>query len=347
MSFAKVDDTWEYDEDNEIPMNQDTVQSTADAIRQMEAVRELENPDQLSDYGLDKPSYTIQFQDNDGVTTEILIGNGAGENYYATVGDSGKVYTISSDFQNYLQFDLTNLVQYDTVPSIGSGNLKSVTITENGTDTVYEEDDQVGELAGGFGALSLTDCVNYHASAEELKIMLTIVQPKAFMPVHGEATHLRAHARLAEAVGVPAENVFICENGESLELSTKGVKHGEFVQSGIVLVDGLSVGDTSEQVLEERTALSAQGFAAIAAAVSGRKKAVAGNVQVEMHGITGGDDGYLVQECEKCVKNALTRALSKGASGKELKKSARDALLSLLWERTKTRPMTVVNLLDI
>ena len=168
MSFTKADDTWEYDEDNEIPVNQDTVQSTADAIRQMEAVRELENPDQLSDYGLDKPSYTIQFQDNDGVTTEILIGNGAGENYYATVGDSGKVYTISSDFQNYLQFDLTNLVQYDTVPSIGSGNLKSVTITENGTDTVYEDDDQVGELAGGFGTLSLTDCVNYHASTEEL-----------------------------------------------------------------------------------------------------------------------------------------------------------------------------------
>ena len=168
MSFTKVDDTWEYDEDNEIPVNQDTVQSTADAIRQMEAVRELENPDQLSDYGLDKPSYTIRFQDNDGVTTEILIGNGAGENYYATVGDSGKVYTISSDFQNYLQFDLTNLVQYDTVPSIGSGNLKSVTITENGTDTVYEDDDQVGELAGGFGTLSLTDCVNYHASTEDL-----------------------------------------------------------------------------------------------------------------------------------------------------------------------------------
>ena len=84
------------------------------------------------------------------------------------MGDSGKVYTISSDFQNYLQFDLTNLVQYDTVPSIGSGNLKSVTITENGTDTVYEDDDQVGELAGGFGTLSLTDCVNYHASTEDL-----------------------------------------------------------------------------------------------------------------------------------------------------------------------------------
>ena len=189
--------------------------------------------------------------------------------------------------------------------------------------------------------------VSGHASAEELKIMLTIVQPKAFMPVHGEATHLRAHARLAEAVGVPAENVFICENGESLELSTKGVKHGETVQSGIVFVDGLSVGDTSEQVLEERTALGSQGFAAVATAVSGHKKAILGNVSVEMHGITGGDDAYLVSECEKSVKSAMTKALAKGASGKELKKAARDALLSLLWERTKTRPMTVINLLDV
>ena len=177
--------------------------------------------------------------------------------------------------------------------------------------------------------------------------MLTIVQPKAFMPVHGEATHLRAHARLAEAVGVPAENVFICENGESLELSTKGVKHGESVQSGIVLVDGLSVGDTSEQVLEERTALSAQGFAAIAAAVSGRKKAVAGNVQVEMHGITGGDDAYLARDAEAAVKSALRKALGKNATLKEAKKAARDALLSLLWERTKQRPMVIANLLEI
>ncbi len=189
--------------------------------------------------------------------------------------------------------------------------------------------------------------VSGHASAEELKIALSIVQPKAFMPVHGEATHLRAHARLAEAVGVPSDNIFICENGESLELSTKGVVAGEVVQSGIVFVDGLSVGDTSEEVLEERTALGSQGFVAVSAAVSGRKKAVAGNVVVEMRGITGGDDPYLVRECEKCVKNCLAKQLGKGASAKELKKACRDALLSLLWERTKTRPMTVLHLLDV
>ena len=69
--------------------------------------------------------------------------------------------------------------------------------------------------------------VSGHASAEELKLVLSIVQPKHFMPVHGEATHLRAHAALAEATGVQKKNIFICENGESLELTPKGVRRGK------------------------------------------------------------------------------------------------------------------------
>ena len=137
--------------------------------------------------------------------------------------------------------------------------------------------------------------------------MLSIVQPKAFMPVHGEATHLRAHARLAEATGVPTDNVFICENGESLELTSQGVVRGETVQSGIVFVDGLSVGDTSQGVLDERNALGSQGFAAIAAAVSPKGKNVVGNVQIEMHGITGGDDDFLVRERRHREERARAR----------------------------------------
>lgn len=189
--------------------------------------------------------------------------------------------------------------------------------------------------------------VSGHAGAEELKLVLSIVQPKAFMPVHGEATHLRAHARLAEATGVPTENVFICENGESLELTARGVRRGDIVQSGIVYVDGLSVGDTSQGVLDERSALAAQGFATVAAAVSSRKKALVGNVEVEMHGIAGGDDDYLAGEVQATVKSAISKALGKGGNAKELRKATRDALLNLLWERTKTRPMVIVNLLDV
>lgn len=189
--------------------------------------------------------------------------------------------------------------------------------------------------------------VSGHAGAEELKLVLSIVQPKHFMPVHGEATHLRAHARLAEATGVDARNIFLCENGDTLELSEAGVRFGEPVESGIVYVDGLSVGDTSKDVLEERQALSNYGFAAICAAVSTRKKQIEGTVRVEMRGITGGDVAMLRREASDTVKATLRRALDKGTKGKDLEKVCRDALLSLLWERTKQRPMVVSTIIEL
>lgn len=189
--------------------------------------------------------------------------------------------------------------------------------------------------------------VSGHAGAEELKIVLSIVKPRAFMPVHGESTHLRAHARLAEATGVPADNIFVMENGDALELTADGIQRGEGVQSGIVYVDGLSVGDTSQDVLNERSQLGNQGFAAVAVAVSFVKKEILGEVQLEMRGITGGDDYYLADEACSTVYNALRKSLGKGGGPKELRKIARDSLLSLLWERTKQRPMVIVNLLEV
>ncbi len=188
--------------------------------------------------------------------------------------------------------------------------------------------------------------VSGHAGAEELKIVLTIVHPKAFMPVHGEATHLRAHARLAEEVGVSPENIFVLENGDSLKLSVNGIERGEGVQSGIVYVDGLSVGDTSQDVLDERNVLGNQGFASVAAAVSSKGELV-GSPQIEMHGITGGDDYYLAEETVEVVGGAIKRSLEKDRDVKKARKIARDSLLSLLWDRTKQRPMVIVNFIEV
>ncbi len=189
--------------------------------------------------------------------------------------------------------------------------------------------------------------VSGHAGAEELKLVLSIVQPKAFLPVHGEATHLRAHAKLAEQTGVPAGNIYLCENGESLELTSKGVRRGEIVQSGIVYVDGLSVGDTSQIVLDERNALGAQGVAVISAAVSTATHDIVGQAYVVMKGITGGDDSYLCRDAERTVIGALKKALGKGTAPKDMRKIAKDALLSIVWERTQQRPMVIVNLIEV
>lgn len=189
--------------------------------------------------------------------------------------------------------------------------------------------------------------VSGHASSEELKLVLSICQPKYFMPVHGEATHLRAHARLAEATGVPKGNIFICDNGDTLELSSKGVKRGKPVSSGIILVDGLSVGDTSEFILNERTNLGSQGVAVIAFALKKGSCELASKVQIEMHGIPGGDEPSFVDTVRTAVTNAVKRSLGKGDDLKNVRRSARSALLSILWERTNQRPLVVINILEI
>lgn len=167
------------------------------------------------------------------------------------------------------------------------------------------------------------------------------------MPVHGEATHLRAHAHLAELTGVKKDNIFICENGETLEMTTKGVKRGPSVPSGIVLVDGLSVGDTSEFILHERSSLGAQGIAVVACVLTSNRKSLACDLQLEMHGIPGGDDSDLIDVATGSVTSAIKRALAKNEDNKGIKKAARSALLSILWERTNQRPMVVVNILEL
>ncbi len=190
--------------------------------------------------------------------------------------------------------------------------------------------------------------VSGHAGAEELKLVLSIVKPHAFLPVHGEATHLRAHAKLAAATGVPQDNIFILENGDSLLMTSEGIKQGEGVQSGIIFVDGLSVGDTSQGVLDERSELASQGFISVAAAIDFNKKQLVGKPVVEMHGITGGDDAYLKDQTTAVVISAINKALSSGeVQYRQIRKSVRDATSSLLWDKTKQRPMMVVNLLDV
>ncbi len=189
--------------------------------------------------------------------------------------------------------------------------------------------------------------VSGHASAEELKLVLSIVQPKNFMPVHGEAMHLRAHANLAKATGVDPKHIFLCENGDTLEMRDGKVKFGEQVENGIVYVDGLSVGDTSKDVLDERTTLSNCGFACICAAVDPKKHQILGNVRVEMHGITGGDVAELRREATDGVKCTLRRSLERGAKGRDLEKACRDSLRSLLWDRTQQRPMVIASIIEV
>lgn len=139
MSFTKENGEWVYDEDDGVRLNQSTIKSTAKEITGLTAVRKLSNPDEKSDYGLDSPDYTVTYTAKDGTKGTIQIGNAAGDNYYAMIEDSDAVYTISGTLVSDLVFDLSSLTENDTLPSISSGNLKKVEVTQNGKTTTLRK----------------------------------------------------------------------------------------------------------------------------------------------------------------------------------------------------------------
>ncbi len=109
--------------------------------------------------------------------------------------------------------------------------------------------------------------VSGHASKEELKLILNMVRPKYFMPIHGEYRHLRYHAMLAEKTGIPPENVFILENGEVLDISDSGAGKNGRVNSGRVFIDGKGMGDVEDMVLRDRRRLAHDGIVLVLIAV--------------------------------------------------------------------------------
>jgi ribonuclease J len=190
--------------------------------------------------------------------------------------------------------------------------------------------------------------VSGHAGAEELKLMLAMAQPDNFMPVHGEALHLRAHAELAEEVGIPARNIFIIESGDTLLLDEKGVSRGEPVEGGVVYVDGLSVGDVSAVVLKDRQTLASDGIVTVVCIMRRRDSTLVGKPEIIMRGVSGAEDAVLLGDLVSLTSNTVTRfAHEHRTNPSSLKRALREALSTLLWDRCRRRPMIIPQIMDV
>lgn len=190
--------------------------------------------------------------------------------------------------------------------------------------------------------------VSGHAGAEELKLVLSLVNPKHFLPVHGEASHLRAHARLAEAVGVDSDNIFILENGDSLVMTNGKVERGEGVESGIVYVDGSSVGDIGANVLRDRQSMSGEGAASVAVAIDFKHGKLAADPVITMRGIPGFDNDDFIVEARECVAKAVRESLENHKPDiNRIKKQERDALSNFVWKRAHRRPIIMPIVIEI
>ena len=127
-------------------------------------------------------------------------------------------------------------------------------LTRNGAEVLHEENAPVH--------------VSGHARAEEMRTLLGLIRPKAFMPIHGEYRMQAAHAKLAQESGVPARSIVIAENGDVVELRAKGARIVDRVEAGMTFVDGLGVGDISDVALRDRRHLSEDGVLIVVATLS-------------------------------------------------------------------------------
>jgi ribonuclease J len=182
--------------------------------------------------------------------------------------------------------------------------------------------------------------VHGHGSQEELKLILSLVKPKFFAPVHGEYRHLSLHAKLAEEIGMPKPNIFVMEDGDVLEVNANSAKINGKVSSGHVYVDGLSVGDIGGVVLRTRKMLSRDGIVVVIIAVDRQTGKLASPPDIVNRGFMDPTDfDQLVEESREVLAKALDHSGGRITETSFVNTKVRDTLDKFYYDRTKRRPM--------
>jgi ribonuclease J len=181
--------------------------------------------------------------------------------------------------------------------------------------------------------------VSGHASQEEQKLLINLVRPKHFMPIHGELRQLRRHADLAKQVGIAPENIVIAENGQVIELAGGSVRLAERIPGGYIFVDGQSIGDIDHDVMREREQLARNGIFLIDLSLDKRSGRLLHDPEIITRGfVTPEDAEGLIPEVRKRVLSAIQN------NGQDIEKEIVNVVKSYLYQETKRRPMVLVTL---
>ena len=180
--------------------------------------------------------------------------------------------------------------------------------------------------------------VSGHASQEEMKLLLQLVQPQYFIPIHGELRHLKQHAEIARGIGIPAEKIAVVENGTPVQFHNGKMNLGERVPGGYVFVDGSGVGDIGPMVMREREALARDGFVVIHIPIAPTNGHLARDPEIISKGFV------FVRDSEELFERAriLIRDLAKEVHDSELKTRVEKDVAKFFYAETKRRPMVMV-----
>jgi len=182
--------------------------------------------------------------------------------------------------------------------------------------------------------------VHGHGSQEELKLLLNLVKPKYFVPIHGEYRHLNLHGRLAESVGIPDNNIFILEDGDILEIAANTSRKNGKVASGHVYVDGLSVGDIDGVVLRTRRMLSRDGIVVVIIAVNSQTGKLVGRPDIVTRGFVDTREFKdMMDKSRELLAKTLDHTGGRVAEWSSINTKVKDTLEKYYYQQTKRRPM--------
>ena len=188
-----------------------------------------------------------------------------------------------------------------------------------------------------------------HGSAEELKLMLNLTHPRYVMPVHGDFRRQQLHGSLAEAVGIPKENIFIAENGQPVEFDARGARFGEREQSGMIFVDGVDIGDVTDVALRDRRMLSADGIFIVVATISEADGSSVVPPEVLARGVPFLEgNSEFVDELREAVEDSLDRAAEQHVSEvRQIETMLHDDLAGFIYDRLRRRPMVLPVVVEV
>ena len=191
--------------------------------------------------------------------------------------------------------------------------------------------------------------VSGHACAEEIKLIMALLRPKYFMPIHGEYRHLYANKDIAEFMGIPSQNIFVPELGRVLEVDKKGAKFNGEVPAGKVLVDGAGVGDIGSVVLRDRRHLAEDGLVVVVATVDMEGGYVISGPDIVSRGfVYVKESEELMANVRSIAEQSINRVLSKGSRDwAYIKGTIRDDLAKYIFKETKRKPMILPVIMDV
>ncbi|MEV3639619.1 ribonuclease J [Paenibacillus larvae] len=191
--------------------------------------------------------------------------------------------------------------------------------------------------------------VSGHGSQEELKLMLNLMKPKYFIPIHGEYRMLRLHGQLAESVGMDKEDIFIIDNGDTVEIQNGVARKAGKVQAGNILIDGLGVGDVGNIVLRDRKLLSQDGILVVVVTLSKQEGTILSGPDIISRGfVYVRESEGLLDEANRIVTNTLNKLMNDNVNEwASLKTHVKDALGRFLYEQTRRRPMILPIIMEV